>query len=108
MNDPMLPLSGLSPVAGKKVVVNFDGGLLSSTAGFARMRAAGAAGLDLKAHPHMLRIPSPFSARGPPATRAFVVRPGRGVWQRGSRELLNQNFYSYGAESGYEHGQKYQ
>jgi hypothetical protein len=25
----MLPLSGLSPVAGKKVVVNFDGGLLT-------------------------------------------------------------------------------
>ena len=30
MYDPMLPLPGLSPVAGKKVVVNFDGGLLSS------------------------------------------------------------------------------
>jgi autotransporter passenger strand-loop-strand repeat protein len=30
MNDPMLPLPGLSPVAGKKVVVKFDGGLLSS------------------------------------------------------------------------------
>jgi hypothetical protein len=29
-------------------------------------------------------------------------------WQRGSRELLNQDFYSCGAESGYEHGQKYQ
>jgi hypothetical protein len=29
MNDPMLPLSGLSPVA----VVNFDGGLMSSDGG---------------------------------------------------------------------------
>jgi hypothetical protein len=29
----MLPLPGLSPVAGKKVVVNFDGGLLSSDGG---------------------------------------------------------------------------
>jgi hypothetical protein len=33
MNDPMLPLPGLSPVGGKKVVVNFDGGLLSSDGG---------------------------------------------------------------------------
>jgi hypothetical protein len=32
----------------------------------------------------------------------------RVVWQRGSRELLNQNLYSCGAESGYEHRQKYQ
>jgi hypothetical protein len=30
------------------------------------------------------------------------------VWRRGSRELLNQNSYSCGAESGYEHGQNYQ
>jgi len=29
MYDPMLPLPGLSPVSGKNVVVNFDGGLLS-------------------------------------------------------------------------------
>jgi hypothetical protein len=33
MNDPMLPLPGLSPVAGKNVVVKFDGGRLR-TAGF--------------------------------------------------------------------------
>ena len=30
MNDPMLPLPGLSPVSGKRVEVKFDGGLLSS------------------------------------------------------------------------------
>src|SRR3984957_3705356 len=30
MNDPMLPLPGLSPVAGENVVVKFDGGRLSS------------------------------------------------------------------------------
>src|SRR5215213_2227092 len=29
MNDPMLPLPGLSPVSGKAVVAQFDGGLLS-------------------------------------------------------------------------------
>jgi hypothetical protein len=34
----MLPLSGLSPVAGKKVVVNFDGGLLSSDGGIVVLR----------------------------------------------------------------------
>ena len=33
----MLPLSGLSPVAGKKVV-NFDGGLLSSDGGILVLR----------------------------------------------------------------------
>ena len=38
MNDPMLPLPGLSPVAGKKVVVNFDGGLLSSDGGILVLR----------------------------------------------------------------------
>src|SRR6202451_3574099 len=38
MNDPMLPLSGLSPCAGKKVVVNFDGGLLSSDGGIVVLR----------------------------------------------------------------------
>src|ERR1035438_7319186 len=38
MNDPMLPLSGLSPVAGKKVVVNFGGGLLSSDGGILVLR----------------------------------------------------------------------
>jgi hypothetical protein len=32
MNDPMLPLSGLSPVSGKAVVARFDGGQLSSDA----------------------------------------------------------------------------
>ena len=38
MYDPMLPLSGLSPVAGKNVVVNFDGGLLSSDGGLLALR----------------------------------------------------------------------
>ncbi len=33
MNDPMLPLPGLSPVSGKRVEVKFDGGLLSSDGG---------------------------------------------------------------------------
>src|SRR5271167_1927466 len=33
MNDPMLPLPGLSPASGKPVVVKFDGGLLSSDGG---------------------------------------------------------------------------
>ena len=33
MTDPMLPLSGLSPVSGKSVVAKFDGGLLSSDGG---------------------------------------------------------------------------
>jgi hypothetical protein len=32
----------------------------------------------------------------------------RVVCRRGSRELLNQDFYSCGAESGYKQGQKYQ
>lgn len=34
----MLPLPGLSPVSGKKVVVNFDGGLLSSDGGVLALR----------------------------------------------------------------------
>jgi Transposase DDE domain group 1 len=38
MNDPMLPLPGLSPVGGKRVVVNFDGGLLSSDGGILVLR----------------------------------------------------------------------
>ena len=38
MNDPMLPLSGLSPVCGKTVVAKFDGGLLSSDAGILVLR----------------------------------------------------------------------
>src|SRR3954454_19835394 len=38
MNDPMLPLPGLSPVAGKAVVAKFDGGLLSSDAGVLALR----------------------------------------------------------------------
>src|SRR5687767_5401438 len=38
MNDPMLPLPGLSPVAGKAVVAQFDGGLLSSDAGVLALR----------------------------------------------------------------------
>jgi hypothetical protein len=38
MNDPMLPLPGLSPVLGKPVVVRFDGGQLSSDAGVLVLR----------------------------------------------------------------------
>src|SRR4051812_4389032 len=38
MNDPMLPLPGLSPVAGKSVVAKFDGGLLSSNGGVLALR----------------------------------------------------------------------
>ena len=33
MTDPMLPPPGLSPVSGKAVVAQFDGGLLSSDGG---------------------------------------------------------------------------
>ena len=38
MNDPTLPLPGLSSVSGKSVVVKFDGGLLSSDAGAGTIR----------------------------------------------------------------------
>src|SRR5450755_4393540 len=38
MTDPMLPLPGLSPVAGKNVVVKFDGGRLSSDGGILVLR----------------------------------------------------------------------
>ena len=38
MNDPMLPLPGLSPVSGKSVVAKFDGGLLSSDGGVLALR----------------------------------------------------------------------
>jgi hypothetical protein len=38
MNDPMLPLPGLSPAGGKPVVVKFDGGLLSSDGGILALR----------------------------------------------------------------------
>jgi len=38
MNDPMLPLPGLSPVLGKSVVARFDGGQLSSDAGVLVLR----------------------------------------------------------------------
>ena len=40
MNDPALPLLGLSPVSGKKVVAKFDGGLLSSDGGVLLLREA--------------------------------------------------------------------
>jgi len=33
MNDPTLPLTGLSSVRGKAVVARFDGGMLSSNSG---------------------------------------------------------------------------
>jgi hypothetical protein len=38
MNDPMLPLPGLSPVCGKTIVAKFDGGLLSSDGGVVILR----------------------------------------------------------------------
>ena len=38
MNDPMLPLTGLSSVSGKSVLVKFDGGLLSSDGGVLALR----------------------------------------------------------------------
>jgi Transposase DDE domain group 1 len=38
MNDPMLPLPGLSSVSSKRVVANFDGGLLSSDGGVLALR----------------------------------------------------------------------
>jgi hypothetical protein len=38
MNDPTLPLSGLSPVSGKTVIAKFDGGLLSSDGGVLLLR----------------------------------------------------------------------
>src|SRR3982750_1732064 len=39
MDDPKLPLPGLSPVTGKSVVAQFDGGLLSSDGGVLALRA---------------------------------------------------------------------
>jgi hypothetical protein len=38
MNDPMLPLPGLSPVSGKTLVAKFDGGQLSSDGGILVLR----------------------------------------------------------------------
>ena len=38
MNDPTLPLPGLSPVLGKPIVARFDGGPLSSDAGVLVLR----------------------------------------------------------------------
>jgi hypothetical protein len=38
MDDLMLPLPGLSPVAGKSIVARFDGGQLSSDAGVLVLR----------------------------------------------------------------------
>jgi hypothetical protein len=38
MNDPTLPLFGLSPVSGKTVIAKFDGGLLSSDGGVLLLR----------------------------------------------------------------------
>jgi hypothetical protein len=38
MNDPTLPLFGLSPVSRKTVVAKFDGGLLSSDGGVLVLR----------------------------------------------------------------------
>ena len=40
MNDPILSLSGLSPVSGKTIVAKFDGGLLSSDGGVLVLREA--------------------------------------------------------------------
>jgi Transposase DDE domain group 1 len=41
MNDPMLPLAGLSPVSGKTIVAKFDGGVLSSDGGILVLREVG-------------------------------------------------------------------
>jgi hypothetical protein len=38
MNDPTPPLPGLSPVAGKAIMAQFDGGLLSSDSGVLALR----------------------------------------------------------------------
>src|SRR5260370_17162152 len=38
MNDPMLPLPGLSPVSGKTIVAKCDGGLLTSDGGVLVLR----------------------------------------------------------------------
>ena len=38
MTDPMLPLAGLSPVSGKKIMARFDGGLLSCDGGVLMLR----------------------------------------------------------------------
>src|SRR3984957_21032878 len=38
MNNPMLPLPSLSSASGKRVVVKFDGGLLSSDGGILALR----------------------------------------------------------------------
>ncbi len=40
MTDPMLPLTGLSPVRGKAIEARFDGGLLSSDGGVLALREA--------------------------------------------------------------------
>ncbi|MDE1918316.1 MAG: transposase, partial [Sphingomonadales bacterium] len=38
MNDPTLPLTGLSPVSGKRLDARFDGGMLSSDGGLILLR----------------------------------------------------------------------
>jgi hypothetical protein len=38
MEDPTLPLPGLSPVSGKPIKARFDGGMLSSDAGILVLR----------------------------------------------------------------------
>jgi len=38
MDEPTLPLPGLSPVSGKRLDVRFDGGLLSSDGGILLLR----------------------------------------------------------------------
>ncbi|HEY8009077.1 MAG TPA: hypothetical protein VIE66_20355 [Methylocella sp.] len=53
MNDPMLPLSGLSPVSAKAVDAKFDGGLLSSDGGVLR-------------HCHVRRLPNLAAGSYPP------------------------------------------
>jgi hypothetical protein len=69
MNDPMLALPGLSPVAGKKVVAKFDGGRLSSDGGVLPLReiegrlriAERMAASRIPARPAMSRIRWPRS-----------------------------------------------
>src|SRR4051794_6854842 len=61
MNDPKLPLPGLSPVAGKSVMAQFDGGLLSSDGGVLALRAVEQR-LPLRAVEQRLRVAARFAA----------------------------------------------
>jgi hypothetical protein len=58
MNDPMLPLPGLSSVSGKPVVVKFDGGLLSSDGGILALRE-----IEQRLRPAWLILARPIRSR---------------------------------------------